>query len=99
MIRKRNFRWWSKFNYLLSAALDSGTVLSVIFIFFTLQFPKGGRIGIKWWGNEVFINSTSPASMRVIVQVGLTYSALAYDVMGVPLLPTGPDGFAPPPGN
>lgn len=24
VIRKRNFRWWSKFNYALSAALDSG---------------------------------------------------------------------------
>lgn len=24
LIRKRNFRWWSKFNYILSSALDSG---------------------------------------------------------------------------
>jgi OPT family small oligopeptide transporter len=52
-IRRRNFAWWSKFNYITSAALDSGTVLSLIFIFFTLQFPKGG-INVNWWGNTVF---------------------------------------------
>ena len=37
LIRRRNFGWWSKFNYVTSAALDSGTVLSLITIFFTLQ--------------------------------------------------------------
>lgn len=37
LIRKRNFAWWSKFNYITSAAMDSGTVLSVILIFFTLE--------------------------------------------------------------
>lgn len=53
VIRKRNFRWWSKFNYITSAALDSGTVLSLIFIFFTLQFPRHGTISVNWWGNTV----------------------------------------------
>ena len=37
MIRKRNFAWWSKFNYVLSSALDSGTVISIMIIFFMLQ--------------------------------------------------------------
>ena len=37
LIRKRNFAWWSKFNYVLSSSLDSGTVISIMFIFFTLQ--------------------------------------------------------------
>ncbi|TEB38095.1 OPT superfamily oligopeptide transporter [Coprinellus micaceus] len=40
VVRKKNFAWWSKFNYVLSSALDSGTVIAVIVIFFTLQFPK-----------------------------------------------------------
>ncbi|KAF8161465.1 OPT oligopeptide transporter protein-domain-containing protein [Crassisporium funariophilum] len=51
-IRKRNFAWWSKFNYVLSSALDSGTVISVMVIFFTLQFPRGG-VEVNWWGNLV----------------------------------------------
>ncbi|KAF8954190.1 OPT oligopeptide transporter [Flammula alnicola] len=54
LIRKKNFAWWSKFNYVLSSALDSGTVISVMLIFFTLQFPNGGSIQVNWWGNEVF---------------------------------------------
>ena len=57
LIRKRNFAWWSKFNYVTSAAMDSGTVISVLFIFFTLQFPKGGTIAVNWWGNNVFTKS------------------------------------------
>lgn len=43
-MRRNNFRWWSKFNFLLSAGLDSGTVLSGLFIFFVLQLPLGGTI-------------------------------------------------------
>ncbi|KAG2142311.1 OPT oligopeptide transporter protein-domain-containing protein [Suillus bovinus] len=56
LIRKRNFAWWSKFNYVTSAALDSGTVLSLVVIFFTLEFPKGG-LYINWWGNTVYKNT------------------------------------------
>ncbi|KAI5825925.1 OPT superfamily oligopeptide transporter [Schizophyllum commune Tattone D] len=56
LIRKRNFAWWSKFNYVTSAAIDSGTVISLIFIFLTLQFPKGG-VNLDWWGNTVFMNT------------------------------------------
>ena len=56
LVRKRNFDWWSKFNYVLTSAMDCGTVLSVLFIFFTLQFPKGG-VSVNWWGNTVFMES------------------------------------------
>ena len=37
LIRKKNFAWWSKFNYVLSSAMDSGTVISIMMIFFLLQ--------------------------------------------------------------
>ena len=37
LIRKKNFAWWSKFNYVLSSALDSGTVIAIMIIFFILQ--------------------------------------------------------------
>ncbi|KAH9942142.1 OPT oligopeptide transporter [Epithele typhae] len=53
LVRRRNFGWWSKFNYILSSALDCGTVLAVLFIFFTLQFPNGG-VNLEWWGNTVY---------------------------------------------
>lgn len=76
-IRRRNFLWWSKFNYVTSAALDTGmsptsslepsadivlaflgVVLSTMFIFFTLQLPRGGSINVDWWGNNVWQKST-----------------------------------------
>ncbi|KAF8526011.1 OPT oligopeptide transporter [Hysterangium stoloniferum] len=56
LIRRRNFAWWSKFNYVTSAALDCGTTLCLMVIFFTLQFPKGG-ISLNWWGNNVYENT------------------------------------------
>ncbi|KAF8841357.1 small oligopeptide transporter [Paxillus ammoniavirescens] len=58
VIRRRNFAWWAKYNYVLSAALDSGLALSVLTIFFTLQYPRDETIGQNtiqnWWGNRVF---------------------------------------------
>jgi len=57
IVRTRHFRWWSKFNYILSASLDSGTVVSLIVIFLALEFPKGGTIAVNWWGNDVFENT------------------------------------------
>ncbi|PPQ65048.1 hypothetical protein CVT26_015744 [Gymnopilus dilepis] len=55
VIRRRHFSWWTKYNYVLSAALDSGVAVSAVLIFFILQYPKNGTIGIdnvqKWWGN------------------------------------------------
>ena len=42
-----------RFNYILSAGLDSGVAIAVIVIFFTLQLPKGGT-DLNWWGNLVY---------------------------------------------
>lgn len=57
LIRKYNFRWWSKYNFVTSAALDSGTIISTIAIFLMLQLPKDGSITLKWWGNTVSSNT------------------------------------------
>ena len=67
LVRKRNFAWWSKFNYVTSAAMDSGaffdklgldtryscccffktgTVLSALVIFFTLQVSCADFVGL-----------------------------------------------------
>lgn len=58
VIRRRHFSWWSKYNYVLSAALDSGVAISSVLIFFILQYPNDGNIGIDtvqaWWGNTVY---------------------------------------------
>ncbi|KIJ19317.1 hypothetical protein PAXINDRAFT_174878 [Paxillus involutus ATCC 200175] len=60
-IRRRHFSWWTKYNYVLSAALDSGVAVSVVLIFFCLQYPLNGTIGLNtvqtWWGNTVFLKT------------------------------------------
>ncbi|GAA6024567.1 hypothetical protein JCM11491_002702 [Sporobolomyces phaffii] len=54
LLRRRQFRWWSKFNFVLSAGLDSGTVFSGVVIFLALSLPKNGTISLNWWGNDVY---------------------------------------------
>ncbi|KAJ7292102.1 OPT oligopeptide transporter [Mycena rebaudengoi] len=61
VIRRRHFAWWTKYNYVLSAALDSGVAVSAVLIFFCLQYPRDGAIGLDtiqaWWGNTVYANT------------------------------------------
>ncbi|KAG0691921.1 OPT oligopeptide transporter [Suillus ampliporus] len=61
VIRRRHFSWWTKYNYVLAAALDSGLAVSIVLIFFCLQYPANGKIGanniLTWWGNTVFLNT------------------------------------------
>ncbi|KAF7290406.1 OPT oligopeptide transporter [Mycena chlorophos] len=61
VIRRRHFSWWTKYNYVLSAALDSGLAVSAVLIFFILEYPRNGTIGLttiqSWWGNTVWLNT------------------------------------------
>ncbi|KAG9040490.1 hypothetical protein FS837_000558 [Tulasnella sp. UAMH 9824] len=54
LIRIRNHRWWSKYNYILSCALEAGTGIAVIVIFVALQLPRNGGLSVNWWGNTVW---------------------------------------------
>ncbi|KAL7006462.1 hypothetical protein EMMF5_003883 [Cystobasidiomycetes sp. EMM_F5] len=56
LLRRYKFRWWAKFGFITSAAMDSGTIASAILMFVTLMVPKGG-INLNWWGNNVYINT------------------------------------------
>jgi len=51
VIRRFHFRWWMQYNHVLAVAINSGTALSLIMIFFTLTIPKRGSIVLNWWGN------------------------------------------------
>jgi OPT family small oligopeptide transporter len=54
-IKKKYFAWWTKYNYVLAAALDTGTALSGIIIFFCISYP--GAVFPSWWGNTVYVNT------------------------------------------
>jgi len=54
----RNYHrgWWAKFNYILSAALDSGTGISALVIFLLLQLDPSyipSVANLLWWGNDL----------------------------------------------
>ncbi|TVY44112.1 Sexual differentiation process protein [Lachnellula subtilissima] len=49
-MKKRSLAFWSKYNYVLSAAFSSGIALSAVIIFFALQYTD---TSISWWGNNV----------------------------------------------
>lgn len=42
-------QWWSRYNYVLSAALDAGLAFMGVLLYFTLQSKD---IGLTWWGNN-----------------------------------------------
>ena len=46
---------------ILSAGLGASYAISCLTIFFVLQYPKNGSIGLntiqKWWGNVVYTNT------------------------------------------
>ncbi|ELU43335.1 oligopeptide transporter [Rhizoctonia solani AG-1 IA] len=52
-IRRRHFGWWSRYNYILSAALDSGVAVATILIFFCkLAISKERGLGTQVVGEH-----------------------------------------------
>ena len=53
----------------LSAALDASYAIGVVVIFFTLQYPSNGNIGLntiqKWWGNTVYKNTADATGVPI----------------------------------
>ena len=54
-----------RYNYILSAALDSGVAIALIVIFFSLQLPKGG-VTLNWWGNTVWQNTNDAMGIPLL---------------------------------
>ncbi|KAG0072395.1 hypothetical protein BGZ90_011930 [Linnemannia elongata] len=48
-LRRYRYDWWSRYNYLTSAALDTGVAISGLLIFFAVQSWDGEFPA--WWGN------------------------------------------------
>ncbi|KAI9166129.1 hypothetical protein LWI28_026703 [Acer negundo] len=50
LVFRYNKRWWQKYNYVLSAALDAGTAFMGVLLFLALQ---NEGVNLKWWGTHV----------------------------------------------
>ncbi|EIW64935.1 OPT oligopeptide transporter [Trametes versicolor FP-101664 SS1] len=64
-VRRYHFRWWLRFNYILSAGLDIGVSMGMVLVFFCLQYPKGG-VELNWWGNTVWQNTFDAMGMPAL---------------------------------
>ena len=72
-IRSRARGWWLNYNYILSAALDSGLAFGTIVIFFALQMTN--KNPPSWWGNNV-VETTLDAqknAVRITLPKGQTF--------------------------
>jgi len=49
LVYRYRHTWWRKFNYVLSAGMDSGIAVSGLVIFFAFQF---WGVQVNWWGNN-----------------------------------------------
>ena len=53
VIKKSRAAWWGKYNFVLSAALDTSVSVAGVVIFFAIYF-SGASKGFSWWGTEVY---------------------------------------------
>ncbi|KAF7331646.1 OPT oligopeptide transporter [Mycena kentingensis (nom. inval.)] len=65
-IRRTHFRWWMRYTYILSAALDAGLALASIAIFFSVILPMGG-FELKWIGNTIWQNTADGLGLPLLV--------------------------------
>ncbi|KIO29154.1 hypothetical protein M407DRAFT_21723 [Tulasnella calospora MUT 4182] len=63
LVRRRKPQWWLKYNYILSSALDSGTIVGILLVFLCLYLPKQGTLTLNWWGNTVWQNTADAAGV------------------------------------
>jgi OPT family oligopeptide transporter len=60
-VRKRYNEWWSKYNYVTAAGLDSGLIICTLVIFFALTLPE---VDVpQWWGNVKVMQTTVSSNL------------------------------------
>ncbi|CAG8926891.1 unnamed protein product [Penicillium salamii] len=70
-IKRHYFAWWTKYNYVLAAALDTGLALIGIVIFFCISYP--GAHFPKWWGNTVYLNTADAECVAYMAVPSIGY--------------------------
>ncbi|BBN04337.1 hypothetical protein MPTK1_3g03750 [Marchantia polymorpha subsp. ruderalis] len=58
-------RWWQRYNYVLSAALDSGTVMMAILLYYSMD---EGKKRLHWWGRRANGDHCPLASCPIAIQ-------------------------------
>uniref|UniRef100_A0A8H7N1U6 OPT family small oligopeptide transporter n=1 Tax=Bionectria ochroleuca TaxID=29856 RepID=A0A8H7N1U6_BIOOC len=55
-VKRHSRKWWMKYNFVLSSALDCSLAIAGIVIFFTV-FYTGAADNFNWWGTSVYKNT------------------------------------------
>ncbi|KAI1485474.1 small oligopeptide transporter [Biscogniauxia mediterranea] len=66
-IKRKWNGWWLQYNYITSAALDCGLIVSTIVIFFTLYLTSAQAP--KWYGNDGVSNTLDQAGTAVKIHL------------------------------
>ncbi|EHL01882.1 putative Sexual differentiation process protein isp4 [Glarea lozoyensis 74030] len=79
VIKGRHPGWWTEYTYITSAALDSGTIICVLLIFFALQLPDKVSPP-QWWGgfNGGFMNNVDWNATPKIVLTNGTFGPTSW---------------------
>ena len=57
-VRTRYPRWFTKYNYIVAAALDGGTQIIVFILNFALFGAAGNAVAFpSWWGNDLSLSA------------------------------------------
>ncbi|KAB2580636.1 Glutathione transporter 1 [Lasiodiplodia theobromae] len=60
LVKRKAARWWKKYNFVLSAALDCSVAIAGVIIFFAV-FYSGASKHLSWWGTQVYKVSVKPS--------------------------------------
>lgn len=66
-IRRRYTGWWLQYNYITSAALDCGLIVSTLVVFFTLYLTSA--TSPNWWGNRGALNTLDMRTAAIMSKV------------------------------
>ncbi|KAJ7129141.1 OPT oligopeptide transporter [Mycena epipterygia] len=75
VVRKRHFRVWMRYNYILSAALDAGVALCLVVMFFAVQYRDAP---LNWWGNTIWQNNADSMGLPLLISETGTFGPTSW---------------------
>ncbi len=76
-IKNKWNKWWLKYNYVLSAGIESGVAIATVLIFLCVTYPGGE---LTWWGNTVWKKTDDYNSVKYrTLAKGETFGPTTWD--------------------
>jgi len=67
-LRRRKLGWWLQYNYITSAALDCGLIVSTMVVFFALYMSD--TAAPKWFGNTAVLSTQDVLTSAIKIKLG-----------------------------